>query len=132
MSLRIHSPLPEETERIVSAVIDSAIEVHRELGPGLIESIYGDAIGIELTSRGLKYERERAVMLFFKEHPLRTHRLDFVVEGQVLLELKAVERLAPVHQAQVLSYLKASRLRIAILINFNCANLNGQIRRFVL
>lgn len=132
MSLRIASPLPDETERIVTEVIDAAVDVHFELGPGLLESIYSDAMAIELSRRAIPYERERTLMLFFKTHPLRTQRLDFVVAGQILLELKAVERLAPVHQAQVLSYLKASRLRLGLLINFNSANLKGHIKRFVL
>ncbi|MEO5740294.1 MAG: GxxExxY protein [Vicinamibacterales bacterium] len=132
MSLRVQSPLSDETERIVTEVIDAAVAVHAALGPGLLESIYSDAMSIELAFRDLTCERERAVMLYFRGHPLRVQRLDFVVQGRILLELKAVERLAPVHQAQVLSYLKASGLRVALLINFNCAGLRGQIRRFVL
>jgi GxxExxY protein len=132
MPLRVNSPLPKATEQIVTQIIDGAVEVHRQLGPGLLEDIYADALAIELEHRCIAFERQRKVQLFYRERPLRVHHLDLVVENQILVELKAVERLAPIHQAQVLSYLRSSTLRVALLINFNAEWLKGNIRRFVL
>lgn len=132
MQLRIPSPLEPETENIVTNVIDGAVAVHKELGPGLLERTYADAMSIELRHRKIRFEREREILLFYRGEPLRTHRIDLIVEDRMLLELKAVDRLAPVHRAQVLSYLKASRLRLGLLINFNADWLRGNIRRIIL
>ena len=130
--LRIASPLPAEIEHFATEIVDAAFEVHKELGPGLLESIYGAAMTIELERRSIPFEREREVLLYYKERPLRMQRLDLVVGGAVLVELKAVERLNPTHHAQVLSYLRASKLRLGLLINFNSAVIKGQIRRVIL
>jgi GxxExxY protein len=131
VTLRIRSSLPEAIEQLVTQIIDSALEVHRQLGPGLLESIYSDALTIELEHRGIAFERERKVQLLYRERPLRMHKLDLVVANEVLVEIKAVERLAPIHQAQVLSYLRSSKLGVGLLINFNAEWLRGNIRRFV-
>ena len=132
MTFRLPSPLTAATEAIVTSVVDSALEVHRRLGPGLLESIYGDALAIELDYRGIAFERERPLPIYYRDHLLRIHRIDMVVMNEVLVELKAVERLALVHQAQVISYLRASQLRIGLLINFNSDRLKGSIRRVIL
>ena len=129
--LRIKSPFPESTERLASEVVDAAIEVHKRLGAGFLEAMYVDALTIEFEFRGLSFERERGVMLRYRDKPLRTHRLDLVVGGEILVEVKSVERLAPVHHAQVISYLKASDLHLAFLMNFNSAVLKSQLRRIV-
>jgi GxxExxY protein len=132
MRLRITSPFPAEFEQIVSSVVDGALAVHKELGPGLLEGVYADAMAIELAYRGLKYERERRITLTYRGKPLRSHRLDLVVDNRILLELKAVERLMPIHRSQVIGYLRASALRLALLINFNTDWLRSQIKRVVL
>lgn len=130
--IRIASPLPAEVEALATEIVDAAFEVHRELGPGLLESVYAAALTIELESRSIPFEREREVLLYYKERPLRMHRLDLVVGRAVIVELKAVERLTPTHHAQVLSYLRASNLRLGLLINFNAAVIKGQIKRVIL
>ena len=130
--LRIESPFSESTERLASEVVDAAIEVHRRLGAGFLESMYVDALTIEFEYRGLLFERERPVLVTYRDKPLRTHRLDLVVGSEILVEVKSVDRLAPVHHAQVISYLTASGLRLAFLMNFNSAVLKSQLRRIVL
>jgi GxxExxY protein len=117
---------------MVSAILDGAGDVHNALGPGLMEKVYSDAMAIELAHRGLKFEREKPVTLTYRGKPLRTHRLDMVVENEVLLELKSVERLMPIHRSQVLGYLRGSELRLGLLINFNAYMLKDQIKRVVL
>ena len=132
MPLYLPSPLDDDTEKIVTEVIDCALEVHRQLGPGLLESIYAEALGLELEHRGLCFEREKPVQIFYREKALRMQRIDLIVEARVLIEIKAVDRLHPVHRAQVLSYLLASGLRIGLLINFNNDLLKGHVKRIIL
>jgi len=115
------------TERIIAA----AIEVHRELGPGYLKSIYEQALAKEFDSRKIKYERQKEIGIFYKEEQVGTHRLDFVVEGKVVLEIKSIERFDEVHRAQVISYCKASRIKVGLLINFNMAVLKKGIKRIV-
>jgi GxxExxY protein len=114
-------------------VIGLCIDVHRELGPGLLESAYEEALAHELTQAGLSFTRQREVPLRYKGIELNCdYRLDFVVEGQLLLELKAVSELLPIHQAQLLTYLKLERLPLGLLINFNVPVLKDGIRRVIL
>jgi GxxExxY protein len=132
MLTRVTSALDAETEHLVEQTIGCAIEVHRALGPGYLEGVYGDAMAIELDHRGLKFGREVPVSVKYRDQHLRIHRLDLVVDGKVLVELKSVERLDSVHQSQVVSYLRASKLQIGLLINFNVAILKTGLRRVVL
>jgi GxxExxY protein len=125
------SRVSEATDLIVHATIGCALEVHRRLGPGLLEAIYADALAIELDFQKLRFRREFEIGITYRDVPLRTHRIDLVVEGQVLVELKAVERMLPLYEAQVISYLRASRLPVGLLINFNSHLLKAGIRRFV-
>lgn len=114
-------------------VIGLCIEVHRELGPGLLESAYEEALAYELTKAGLVFERQRDVPLHYKGIELSCdYRLDFVVERRLILELKAVAELLPIHQAQLLTYLKLERLQLGLLINFNVPILKDGIRRVIL
>lgn len=129
---RVRPALDAETERLVERTIGCAIEVHRVLGPGYLEGIYQDALAIELDYVGLAFEREVPITLTYRGRPLRGHRLDLVVGGRVLLELKSVEQLAPVHYAQVGSYLKAAGLRVGLLMNFNKPTLVSALKRIVL
>lgn len=113
-------------------VIGLAIEVHRELGPGLLESIYEEAFACEMSQQGVAFERQRELPVFYKGTPLPcAYRLDFVVEQSLIVELKAVQEILPVHMAQVLTYLKLERLPLGLLINFNVAVLKDGIRRVV-
>jgi GxxExxY protein len=131
MLLKVRSVLPPELDRLVHLIIGCAIAVHKALGPGLVEGIYQDAMVIELGAAGLKYEAELAVQLTYRGKPLRAQRIDLVVEQQVIVELKSVERLERIHQSQLIAYLKATSLKVGLLINFNSDYLKGQIRRIV-
>ena len=105
------------TERIISA----AIRVHKELGPGFLETMYEEALAIELTAGGLAFERQKLLPVFYREHLIGEHRLDFLVEGKVIVELKAISALEDIHFAIVRSYLKAANLDDALLLNFATA-----------
>ena len=102
------------TDRVIAA----AIRVHKELGPGFLETMYEEALAIELASAGISFEREKLLPVFYHEHLIGEHRLDLVVEGRVILELKAISQLEKIHFAIVRSYLKASGLNDALLLNF--------------
>ena len=104
----------ELTDRIIAA----AIRVHRELGPGFLESMYEEALGIELSAAGILFERQKLLPIFYREHLIGEHRLDFLVEGKIIVELKAISALEDVHYAIVRSYLKAANLQDALLLNF--------------
>jgi GxxExxY protein len=117
---------------ISESIIGGAIDVHRELGPGLFESVYGACLAYELEQRGLKVERQKALPVCYKAILLEQgYRLDLVVESQVVVELKSIERLQSVHECQLLSYLKLSGHRLGLLINFNVPVLRHGIRRLV-
>lgn len=130
--LRIASPLSAEVEELVTRIIGCCIAVHRSLGPGLLESIYSRATCLELSAAGIPFEREPQMPVTYRGELLCIQRLDIVAAGQVVLELKAVERLNPVHHAQLLSYLRLSSLKIGLLVNFNVAVLQQGLRRIVL
>jgi GxxExxY protein len=115
--LRIPTPLSDDLEDLVQRTIGACIAVHAELGPGLLEEIYSRAIAAELLSLGIGFEREHSLPINYRGALIGHHRLDLLVEGQIVLEVKAVERLLPVHVAQVISYLKVSRARIGLLMN---------------
>src|SRR5256886_13271949 len=104
----------ELTDRVIAA----AIRVHKELGPGFLEIMYEEALAIELASAGISFERQKLLPVFYHEHLIGEHRLDLVVEGRVILELKAISQLEKIHFAIVRSYLKASGLDDALLLNF--------------
>jgi GxxExxY protein len=118
---------------ITHAVIGAAIEVHRQLGPGLLESAYVECLCRELVLRGLLFEREKPMPLVYKGVHLESgYRLDLLVAGCVVVEVKSVEALAPVHDAQLLTYLKLGGWRVGLLINFNVAVLKNGIHRKIL
>ena len=120
----------EEIDDIAGRVIGAAIAVHRALGPGLLESAYDECLSLEMTLSGLKYERQMALPIVYRSVTLlRAYKPDFLVEGVVILELKTVEKLLPVHEAQVLTYLKLSGVEAGLLINFNAIPLKSGIRR---
>lgn len=109
----------ELTDRIIRA----AIRVHKELGPRFLEGMYEEALGIELASAGISFERQKLLPVFYREHLIGEHRLDFLVEQKVILELKAISALEDIHFAIVRSYLKAANLADALLLNFATARL---------
>jgi len=120
-------------EELTEKIIGSAIDVHRELGPGLLESSYQACLEHELGLRELSFHREIPLPVIYKGiHLDCAYRMDLIVEGKVLLELKIVEKLNPVHEAQLLTYLKLSGLKVGLLINFNSAVLRNSIKRMVL
>jgi GxxExxY protein len=126
-----YQAIPEEDEAIARGVIGAAIEVHRVLGPGFLESIYERALMHELQLRRLPAARQHTLLVIYKELPIQEHRLDLLVGGRVIVEVKAVDSIAPIHEAQLLSYLKASSLRVGLIINFNVVMLRDGIRRLV-
>jgi GxxExxY protein len=122
-----------EFDGLSNVVIGCALEVHRQLGPGLLESAYEAALAYELAQAGVPFERQVELPVFYKGNPLDSnYRLDMVVDGQLLLELKSVDVLQGIHEAQLLTYMKLSGLRTGLLINFNETLLKNGIRRRVL
>ncbi len=118
---------------VSNQIIGCAIEVHRHLGPGLLESVYEKALAFELASRGVKVAAQVPVPVSYKGNALDCgFRIDLLVEDTVVVELKSVEALAPVHQAQLLTYLRLSGRRIGLLLNFNVPLLKQGIERIVL
>jgi GxxExxY protein len=114
-------------------VIGACIEVHRHLGPGLLESAYERCVCRELSLRGVRFDRQREVPLVYKGLEIDPpYRLDIVVNDRLIVELKAVSQLLPIHEAQVLTYLRLTGLPVAILVNFNVATLRQGVRRITL
>lgn len=111
--------IPADVEWVGTRVIGSAIEVHRVLGPGYKEPIYVDALCLELNARGLKFEREKAITVRYKEYSIPGQRLDLVVEESLIVECKVAESIAKIHTRQVTSYLKTTGLRLGFIFNFN-------------
>ena len=119
--------------KLTGEVIGSAIEVHKALGPGLLESAYEECLCRELTLRNITYDRQRALPIHYKGVDLDCgYRLDIVVDNKVVVELKACEELKAIHEAQLLTYLKLTGIRIGLLINFNVRVLKEGIKRLVL
>jgi GxxExxY protein len=119
-----------ENDLLTEKVIGFAIEVHRQLGPGLLESAYEECLCYELTQNAIGYRRQVPLPVVYKGMRLDCgYRMDVVVENQVILELKTVERLMPIYEAQMLTYLKLSGIRTGLLLNFNTAVLKDGIRR---
>jgi len=107
-----------QNKSITDQMIGAAIRVHKELGPGFLELMYEEALSIELTASGLSFERQKLLPVFYREHLIGEHRLDFLVDQKVILELKAISALEDIHFAIVRSYLKAAYLADALLLNF--------------
>src|SRR5205823_3974215 len=116
-------------EVLVHEVIGCCIAVHRALGPGLLESIYRRAVCVELAANDISFETEKELSVTYRGELLCHQRLDFVVADQIVVEIKSVERLNPVHHAQLPTYLRLSKLRVGLLMNFNVAILQDGIKR---
>ena len=126
-------PIPENDDRIAHTVIGAAIEVHRILGPGFLESVYRRALRYELALRGFTSEEELPIAVQFKDIRIDGQRLDLLIERRVIVELKCAEKVTPIHDAILLSYLKTMNLRLGLLLNFKTVTLkDGGIKRVVL
>jgi GxxExxY protein len=122
----------EQTDPLTEIIIGCAIEVHRQLGPGLLESTYESALAVELELSKLQFQRQATYPISYKGRIIGEHRLDLLVEKAVIVEIKSVDRHNLLFEAQVLAYLKITGLRQALLINFNSRLLKEGVKRFVL
>ena len=129
--LRASSSLPEEVEALVTDVIDVGFSVYSELGPGFKEPIYQRAFCLELEARGIKFECEKRIDVKYKQWRIPGQKIDLLVGGVVLVELKAVPCLKKIHRRQVLSYLKTMDLQIGLLMNFNVTFFKTNIKRVI-
>jgi GxxExxY protein len=120
-----------ELDRWARAAVGAALEVHRALGPGFLESVHEQALCFELLARAVPFRRQVPIAVRYKSHVVGQGQLDLLIGDRLVLELKAVETLAPIHEAQLLSYLKATGLSLGLLINFNVPFLRQGLRRFI-
>jgi GxxExxY protein len=111
--------------------MDCAFTLHRSVGPGFREAFYATAFCLELEWRGLRFEREKRISVKYRHWEIPGHKVDLIVEGVVLVEIKSVPRLRPIHRAQVIAYLKATGLRVGLLVNFNSVVLKDGFQRIV-
>ena len=123
---------PVQLDETARAVLSAALEVHRVLGPGFLESVYEGAMAVEFELRGISFERQKPIGVSYKEYAIGEGKLDFFVQNSLIVELKAAERLLPIHQAQLMSYLKATGCRLGLLVNFHERLLKDGVRRVVL
>lgn len=121
----------ERQEELLKQFIDAAIEVHRELGPGYDEAVYENALVVEMDLRGIPYERQKTVDVVYKGVPVGEGRIDLFLGGEVVVELKAVEQLNKKHMAQVISYLKATKKPLGLLVNFHEYLLKNGLKRIL-
>jgi GxxExxY protein len=124
--------LDEDLELLVHKVIGAAIEVHKNLGPGYLESVYESALCIELNRQNIEFVRQAKVAVNYKGEEVGEGRLDILVGNKLIVELKAVDSLLPIHKAQVISYLKSTKLMLGLLINFNTTIITKGLQRIIL
>jgi GxxExxY protein len=122
----------EELDQLARAVVGGALEVHRMLGPAYAEVVYAEALAVELKLREIPVQREATATIKYKCYVVGEGRVDMLIAGRLIVELKAVENLAPIHFSQILSYLRAFDCQLGLLINFNTTELRRGIKRFVL
>jgi len=131
MASVIVSPIPQEIEDIGYRAIGCGITAHEILGPGYRELVYHRAYALELEAQGLKFETEKRILIPYRDRLIDGHRLDFLIEGCVIVELKVVPKLKELHRRQVLAYLKATKLRLGFVMNFDEVVLKNGIKRVV-
>ena len=119
-------------DALAKAAIGAAIEVHSLPGAGFLESVYEQALAVELGLRGIPFQRQHPIALTYKNEPVGEARLDFLIGGKLVIELKAVDAIHPIHHAQFLNYLKATGLQLGLLMNFNVEQMKDGIKRIVL
>jgi GxxExxY protein len=131
--MKVFEPIPAEIESIAKTIVDSALKVHRALGPGLLESVYELCLAHELRRRGVQLESQVKLPITYEGLTIDAGlRLDMIVARKIIVEVKSVERMVPVFDAQLLTYLKLTKLRLGILINFNVPLIRDGIKRIVL
>ena len=123
---------PVQLDETARAVLSAALEVHRVLGPGFPESVYEGAMAVEFELRGISFERQKPIGVSYKGRAIGEGKLDFFVQNSLIVELKAAEQLLPIHQAKLMSYLKAAKCRLGLLVNFHERLLKDGVRRVVL
>ena len=121
----------EKMNKLTEKIIGCAIEVHKILGPGLLESVYESALCVEFDLQNIKYEKQKVLQVDYKKKHIGEFRVDILVENTIVLELKSVERFEPVFEAQLLSYLKLGGYHLGLLINFNLKMLKDGIKRMI-
>ncbi len=127
------NPIPELLEKYAREVVDASVEIHLALGPGLLESVYEVAMGVELVERSIPFERQLRLPVTYKSHSITAGlRLDIWIDRALIIELKAVDHLEDIHTAQLLTYLKLTGNRLGLLINFNTPRIRRGIKRLVL
>ena len=131
-TVRVETPLTDAEEAIVTATMDCGFAVHRELGPGFKEAIYATALCLELNQRGMKFERERAIDVKYRQWTIPGQRVDLIVESLIVVEVKTIPNVRSLHRQQVLSYLKTTGLPIGLVMNFNTERFIDGFRRVVL
>ena len=130
--MRLEMSQRGELNAITKQIVGASIDVHRALGPGLLESVYESCLEFDLIEQGLDVQRQVALPVSYKQVKLEAgYRVDLLVEKQVIVEIKSVEQIAPIHKAQLLTYLKLSNLRVGLLINFNVDVLRKGVSRVV-
>jgi len=123
----------KEVNKLSNKVIGIAIDVHRNLGPGLLESVYKQCLAYEFFSVGIEYEMEKVIPIKYKKVNIDcAFRADFIIENNIILELKTVDRILPIYKAQLLTYLKLTSIKLGIIINFNVKLLKNGIKRVIL
>ncbi len=133
MKVKHYEPLPEEIEQIGKKIVDAAYTIHKNLGPGLLEKVYEICFCYELEKRGLKSLRQLDIPIVYEGIQFNEGlRLDVLVEDKVICELKAIDQINPIWEAQLLSHLKLTNKRLGYLINFNVENIGKGIKRFIL
>ena len=125
------SVLSPELDDLITRIIGCVIRVHRELGPGFLESIYAAALAFELQAAQIHYEREKAVTVHYRGLAISGQRVDFIVADSVILEIKAATRIDPIFEAKLISYLRTTGIKVGLLINFNVPLVKDGIRRLV-
>jgi GxxExxY protein len=130
--MQSYTPLSEADEAVVTDAIGCAVSVHRTLGPGFKESIYHRAFVLELDSRGIRYETEKPILVKYRSWEIPGQRVDLIVGGIVLIEIKAVPKIRALHRAQVLSYLRTTKLHVGLILNFNATLMRHGIQRVAL
>jgi GxxExxY protein len=124
---------PDLGSALTRDIIKAAIEVHKYFGPGLMENIYEAALSVELKKSGLAFEQQKPIPVIYNGADLGIgFRADFIIENKVIVELKAVEKIIPLHEAQLLSYMKLTQIELGLLINFNCPLLKDGVKRMAL
>ena len=122
-----------EFDKLSGEIIGCAIEVHKNLGPGLLESAYERCLSYELMAKGLRHETQKELPIEYKGCRLDAgYRVDLIIENEVIVELKSVDKVMPIHEAQLLTYMRLAEIKVGLLINFNVTKVKDGIKRFVL